>query len=57
VRTVSSLQSRRCGARLVDRQDPYRGCFALSVLGILGCGGFLMGIAYVVSLIIKFAGW
>lgn len=43
--------------QIVGCEQPYRGCFALSVVGILGCGGFLVGLAYVVAMIIKFAGW
>lgn len=41
----------------VTVDDPYRGCFALSVVGALGCIGLLVGLAYVVSLIIRWAGW
>jgi hypothetical protein len=57
VRVVSRLIGCPPHVEIVDGGKPYRGCFAMSLVGILGCGGFLIGLAYVVSLIIKFAGW
>lgn len=51
------MQDRRASMMVVDCGNPYRGCFAMSVFGILGCGGFLVGLAYVVALIIRLAGW